>query len=342
MPSSPQPRLAVDAILSRPGGDDPPGGEEIGRSREGRPLRAWRLGDGPVHVSLIAGCHADEPVGPETLRRLVAWLQEEPPPGVRWWIVPHANPDGEARNRAWWNASTRDADGRRIVDLVPFLRGAIRELPGDDVEFGFPDAERPAAEVRPENAAVARFLSTGAPFHLHASLHGMAFAAGPWFLLERAWIDRTEGLRNRMRESVTTLRYDVHDVDRAGEKGFTRIDRGFTTRPDSVAMRRHFLDRGDPGTADLFLPSSMEWVRARGGDPLTLVSEMPLFVGPAALWQGPDPVRPAPIARLRTLAEAREIERTAADLGIRALPIEDQSGLQLQYIDAGLEAVLPT
>ena len=36
----------------------------------------------------------------------------------------------------------------------------------------------------------------------------------------------------------------------------------------------------DPATAALFRPSSMEHVRALGGDPLTLVSEMPLFITP--------------------------------------------------------------
>ena len=39
------------------------------------------------------------------------------------------------------------------------------------------------------------------------------------------------------------------DVDRGGEKGFSRIDRGFTTRPDSRAMAAYFLARDDPETA---------------------------------------------------------------------------------------------
>ena len=37
----------------------PEQGAVIGRSRERRPVRALRLGSGPVRVSLVGGCHAD-------------------------------------------------------------------------------------------------------------------------------------------------------------------------------------------------------------------------------------------------------------------------------------------
>ncbi|NIR44032.1 MAG: hypothetical protein GWN99_13410, partial [Gemmatimonadetes bacterium] len=49
-----------------------------------------------------------------------------------WWIVPHINPDGAERNRAWQH---EDADA---YDLGAYLSYAVRELPGDDIEFGFP------------------------------------------------------------------------------------------------------------------------------------------------------------------------------------------------------------
>ena len=45
--------------------------EIIGRSEEGRPLVGITMGYGPTLVTLVAGAHADEPVGPETLRLLV-------------------------------------------------------------------------------------------------------------------------------------------------------------------------------------------------------------------------------------------------------------------------------
>ncbi len=93
--------LPIEEIVA--GSARPPDLEEIGRSLDGRPIAAWRGGQGPLSVSLVAGCHADEPVGPATLRRLARWLasrrEHEPAVAeVRWSIVPHANPDGEAAN----------------------------------------------------------------------------------------------------------------------------------------------------------------------------------------------------------------------------------------------------
>ena len=54
------------------------GGDVIGESREGRSVRALVLGQGDVRVSLLAGCHADEPVGPRLLRHLASCLSSLP------------------------------------------------------------------------------------------------------------------------------------------------------------------------------------------------------------------------------------------------------------------------
>jgi hypothetical protein len=315
-------------------------GREIGRSRQGRPIIGYNIGEGPFHISLIAGCHADEPVGPAMLERLVSHLlaQDDNAPvksRLRWWIVPHANPDGDARNAAWSGA----VDDGASFDLYAYIRQSIREAPGDDVEFGFP---RHAADsgARPENQAIASFLDPGGPFVLHASFHGMAYAAGPWFLMESSWADRTTGMRERLRRRVAAMDYRVHDIDRQGEKGFTRIDEGFTTRPDSVAMASYFRQLNDEATASLFRPSSMEYVRSLGGDPLTLVSEMPLFVVPAELFQRGELIRPPELVRLRDAGDEAELRQVAEEVGVRPMPIGDQMRLQLAFLEEALATVL--
>ena len=138
---------------------------------------------------------------------------------------------------------------------------------------------------------VERAMAAPGPFGVHASLHGMSVAHGPWFLIEEAWSGRCERLMTTCREATADLGYELHDVDRRGEKGFVRLAPGFTTRPDSRAMARYFRDRGDEATAALFRPSSMETIRALGGDALTLVSEMPLFLTPGVgeVLGPPDP-----------------------------------------------------
>ena len=333
-------------------GTDPVGsddGEAIGRSRAGRTIRAFVVGEGPRRISLLAGCHADEPVGPRLLRHLAAYLGALNPDAelirrYRWWIIPHLNPDGELCNRAWYS------DGDAGYDLGRYLAQVVREAPGDDIEFGFPrDADD--TQARPENlAASAWWHSAGAPFALHVTLHGMGFAAGPWYLVEPSWRDRIGSLEAVCRGQVAELGYRLHDVERNGEKGFVRLSRGFCTRPDSGAMRRYFLDRDDPDTAALFRPSSMETMRSLGGDPLTLVSEMPLFILPGV---GEDLGPPDPVAvRWRHRIEewraaargggeaARaEVAAAAAGSGLTAMPVADQMALQWGLIVGGLSAV---
>ena len=120
---------AAEEILATP--PRPAGGAEIGRSRAGRPIRAWRFGSGAAAVSLIAGCHADEPVGPELLRRLCTWLGglDAAHPllsGWSWSVVPHVNPDGERRNAAWSRKTAAVPDHRGAPDRGFEPRGQPR------------------------------------------------------------------------------------------------------------------------------------------------------------------------------------------------------------------------
>lgn len=344
MPSR-EPGLAIDDVVT--GAGAPPEAEEIGRSRDGRPVRGFRFGNGHLAVSLLGGCHADEPVGPEMLDRLAAHLGDldaDHPllARFRWLLVPHLNPDGRERNRSWSGdrVPVRDAQGRADSGfrLERYVVETVRELPGDDVEFGFPRSADDAG-ARPENRAAAAFLASDGPLALHLSFHGMGFGHGPWFLLEPLWVERTRPLRAALAERCRHLGYELHDVDRGGEKGFWRIGRGFTTRPDSRAMRDYFLSRGDPETAARFRPSSMELARSLGGDPLTAVSEMPLFLLPR---EGPlaDPGLPRleRLDRIRT-AVREHGEGAAAQLGVRPMPIADQMRLQLALLDEALRTV---
>lgn len=245
----------------------------IGSSREDRSVLGVEAGSGPLKISIVAGAHADEPAGPMAAMQLLLffvygqsgpdWLET-----ATWRIIPHINPDGAHRNERWF------------TDPPNFLRYAlssVRESPGDDLEFNYPGQGEDDPEPRPESAAAAAFLADGGPYHLHLSLHGMAFAEGAWWLIESSWADRTADLRRQLASLFLHAGLGYHDIDRRGEKGFHRIQRGFSTTPTSVAMREFFLDRGETDTARLFLPSSMEYVRSLGGDPLAMVSEVPLF-----------------------------------------------------------------
>lgn len=319
----------------------------LGESEEGRPIYGVTLGFGPETVTLVAGAHADEPVGPETLRTLILellanrdWLADgdgfhELLERVTFRIVPHVNPDGEAANRPWIE---------RWPDLGTFLSYRRREAPGRDLEFGYP-------VMRPENRAASRYLLDYTPLALHTSLHGMAVAEGALLLIERHWADATERLRADWRTAVSAAGLGLHDHDRGGAKGFLYLGPGFWSTPEGTAMREHFLALGDTETASQFHLSSMEMARIAGYDasrdrhPLCLVTELPLFVveaggarqpgAPAAVLALKDAL-PELEARARSGEDVRAI---AERFRIRPLSLADGVRLQLRAIELGLERV---
>jgi len=133
--------------------------------------------------------------------------------------------------------------------------------------------------------------------------------------------------------------YDLLDWDRRGDKGFERIDKGFSTRPDSRAMVRHFLALGDRRTAALFRPSSMEVVRRLGGDPLTFVSEMPLFLHPdPAILAAEREVFRGSLARW-VASDDPDVSAEMSAAGVRPMPRTDQMRLQLTLLQEALNAV---
>jgi Zinc carboxypeptidase/Penicillin-insensitive murein endopeptidase len=73
----------------------PPRRQVLGRSVEGRPVRAVRLGDpASSRRALVVGCvHGNECAGTEITKRLVA---ADPLLAAEVWIVPTLNPDGRA------------------------------------------------------------------------------------------------------------------------------------------------------------------------------------------------------------------------------------------------------
>lgn len=310
--------------------------EQIGESEEGRPIDGVVIGKGSRRVSLIAGAHSDEPVGPETLSTLIieGLKQRESLADLferfKFIIVPHINPDGEARNQSWI---------KKWPSAEAYLLHTFREPPGRDLEFGFQN-------MRPENKCVSAFLSTHAPFVLHASLHGMGFAEGAMLLIERHWIDKTQTLRERFKSAAHDAGLRLHDHDRKGEKGFHYIEAGFWTTPEGAAMRVFFEANSDHATAQKFHDSSMEFARTLGDDPLCLVTELPLFVinkeishrkpgVPQAYFELAEKI---PTLRSELLA-GRSIQSMVDKFRIQHLPLSQAVRLQLAVIEFGLEAV---
>lgn len=308
----------------------------LGKSEGGRPIAGAIIGSGNKTISLLAGAHSDEPVGPETLRnfileglrqrRQLSELFEK----YRFVIIPHINPDGEAANRTWI---------AQWPDLAAYLQHTFRELPGRDLEFGYP-------EMRIENRLVSALLAANGPLHLHASLHGMAFSEGAFLLIERHWIERTTALQEQFIAYAKQLGMRLHNHDRNGEKGFLYIGPGFTTTPEGRAMQAYFREQNDEATARLFHLSSMEFVRGLGGDPLCLVSELPLFDIRRKMGDSRKNLPAAYLAFkerrpeiLQKIASKTSLDGIIREFDIQPLDLETAIRYQLYIITLGLQAI---
>ncbi len=108
-------------------------------------------------------------------------------------------------------------------------------------------------------------------------------------------------------------------------------------------MRTYFLSHHEPETAALFGDSSMEYVRSLGGDPLCLVSELPLFIVDGEA----DPGYPTGYLEFRSewpeirlaLQKGCRVTDRLEKYGLNPLPIADGVSLQLRALELGLETV---
>lgn len=160
--------LTVPALPASPMAAAAPAADEdtvvgtrvLGRSVQGRPIRAWRLGEqrrGVPTVVLVSTMHGDEPATRQILQALV---DGPPVHGVDLWVVPTYNPDGLA------------AGGRRNARGVDLNRNYPSRW--TDLDGRYESGPRPASE--PETRAMMRFLRDVRPDHVlsfHQPLHGV-------------------------------------------------------------------------------------------------------------------------------------------------------------------------
>ena len=140
----------------------------FGHSAQDRPLRAERVGEGPVRVLVVGSIHGNETAGRAVLARL---RKATPPEGVELWLVDSVNPDGVRRG-------TRQ--NARGVDLN---RNFGRRWAGGGRAFDtyFPGRR---AFSEPESRAVRRLVTRLRPavtvwYHQHMRLVNLSSGADP-------------------------------------------------------------------------------------------------------------------------------------------------------------------
>lgn len=126
----------------------------IGESVEGRPLLAYRFGEGPVFIALIGGIHGSYEANTVMLaNRFIDFLRGSPevvPSNVSVFVIPAMNPDGLARTgpRGRVNANRVDLNRNWGCDWIE-----------DAASYqGVPFTTGSSAFSEPETRAVREFL----------------------------------------------------------------------------------------------------------------------------------------------------------------------------------------
>jgi hypothetical protein len=228
-------------------------------------------------VAVIAGAHPDEPVGTSTALHLAEQLQSNPALAplrerITFHAVPMANPDGSQRNHGWFSQWMKGPE------LGVYLRNVRRDTPDQDVEFGFPRFKGDV--VRPENAAIARWFDSLGTLNHYVSLHSMFLGGGALLLVAADDVGQAMPMLENVLEVAKKKGLTLHDKDRFGQKGFSRLAPGLQSAPTASAMREFFEAGGRSDVADNFRASSMQYVQEHNGAPVALVSEIPLVFDP--------------------------------------------------------------
>ncbi len=246
---------------------------QIGASRSGEPL--WLLSVGSAttapNVLVVAGAHANEPVGGATVLALARHLIRVPAAGTHWHFLLCADPDGAALHRT-----------PRPYSLLDYHRNFFRP-PGPEQPEWAPSL-LPPDRLPPETLALTRLIDELRPA-LQVSLHGTDLG-GSWVQLTRD----IPGLAEPFGKSAAELRIPV-ETSASDASGWPSPGAGIFVMPEPVTA------------ADgPFLPEDTRlstWYHAHRHAGTTAIVEVPMWA--SDLVDDPAP-HPDPRAALRILA----------------------------------------
>ena len=123
----------IYSLIQELEGDDRFDVGEVGRSGKNRPIYTIKYGNGSLKVLVVAGPHADEPIGSLTAFSLLMLLksdhQELVGYDIEWNIVPCIDPDGAVLNEGW---------SQKSFTFENFMRFSFKQNPADQAEYSFP------------------------------------------------------------------------------------------------------------------------------------------------------------------------------------------------------------
>ncbi|MFI6333599.1 M14 family zinc carboxypeptidase [Streptomyces sp. NPDC050535] len=246
---------------------------QVGVSRAGRPLRLLSIGHARRAVLVVAGAHANEPIGGSTVLAVAERVlhERELRADTSWHFLLCADPDG---------ASLHVTPAPRT--LLDYHLGFFRPAGPEQPEWS--PSVLPPDRLPPETRVLTRVIDEVRPY-LQVSLHGTDLG-GSWVQLTKD----VPGLAEPFAKSAAELHIPVETAasDAAGWPA---------SGPGVHVMPAPGLDAAYPSLPDDARHST--WYHAHRYGGLTAIVEVPMWAGD--LVDDPTP-HPAPGAAMRRLA----------------------------------------
>jgi hypothetical protein len=263
--------------------------DQVGVSRAGRPLHLLSVGHARRAVLVVAGAHANEPVGGSTLLALAGRVLRERPlrAGTSWHFLLCADPDGASLHATPAPHS-----------LLDYHLGFFRPAGSEQPEWS--PSVLPPDRLPPETRALTGVIDAVRPY-LQVTLHGTELG-GSWVQLTRD----VPGLAEPFGKSAAELHIPV-ETGACDAAGWPVSGPGIRVMPEPGSGPAY------PSLPDDARHSTWYHTHRYGG--LTAVVEVPMWASDLVDDPAPHPAPAAAIRRLaaRLLRDAQEVERVLAD-----------------------------
>ena len=244
----------------------------IGHSRQGDPIEAIKIGDGPRQALLFAMPHPDEPIGSMMLEYLSLQLAEDDvlreSLGYTWYLIKCIDPDGTRLNEGWFKGPFSIKNLARHYYRPPAYQQVAWTFPIDYKTLHFHDP-------MPETQALMALIEQVRPDFMY-SLHNSGFGGVYFYIWEEApplyepfhKLVESQGLPLHLGESE--MPYEVEYASAI-------------YKDSSITAEYDYLEeQTDTDPAEIITGGTLSFEYARAFcDPFTLICEMPYFYHPA-------------------------------------------------------------
>lgn len=240
------------------------------KSKNGRELVAFAIGNGSKVVGVTSGAHSDEPIGVLTQVYFINSLindfsNSDLLKEYTFLCHPIVDPDGYVLNLKWFHNPLNFKDY--------FLHNFRNNKPSEDCEHGIPfqDGQTARSEMIFVKENIDRFRGQ---FEYYVTLHSSHVLPGVCFVFDRDHNDLA--LRSRISNLCSQYQLPMMDYKVKGDDTMKYLGPGFIGSPTVQSMLEHY--KNQPEILKQIKMTTYEYAQVYGGAKSAFISELPIWL----------------------------------------------------------------